>query len=293
MVILSRKRIANNRRKVNHNDVSRIPDPNSRTVYSILAAVVVVVIVVTTVVYINSIEKSNSSVPAFNPPKSIPADTVVKVSQTDYSESNYTASIYFISWIGSPSGSADSWVIYDSLAKYITWPSSYYMEHYSDPNLLVPCKSLAGLIFTESFYFKYSGKKIFFQPLYLYNNTLYAYAFNNTLIVPTSLMKDGEAMINSSLPANIASVVLKYTTLVPITNHTEPSSYMASPPHITTIIVLTGPAGTYILNGHFFTPSDIYGSSYSQIFDSYPGFSNYPYIPSCGSYLNLYIGKMF
>ncbi len=217
---------------------------------------------------------SNSSTPQnnFSAPNYDPWGSFAKVSTSDYAPSGST-NVYFISWTGCPIGAADSWVIYGALSQYANINSHIY-THHSDPNEgSYAC--IPGLIFKNSFSVDKYGTTINFDPVYMYNWTLFGEEGNNylnpngtgVLIEKPGSLRDmtmvnyGLSVAQSNLPAPIFNILKNYETVYPATGAGGApgavSAELTSVYHLTTIMIITGQNGTYIFNGPFFNPPSL------------------------------------
>ncbi|WP_393971187.1 DUF929 family protein [Oxyplasma meridianum] len=271
-----------------NNKKAKKPDPvNPRSIMVQKVAVIVVgIILIVTVLYfagyIPHPSISKSSQPAFTAPTSIPWGSFTEISNQNFAGSG-AENIYFITWVGCPIGASISWSLNYTLSHYQGVSNIKTDGHYSDPNEKEEIASLPGLLFLDSLSYTSSitGAKVSFYPVYMYNETLFAYASNNTAISQSDLVSAGMSVVNSSVPSGIASLVYKYTNLVNISNLSPytPSAFLSNPNHMNTVLVITGSFGTYMLNGQLYPPAYIHGISYKDLEGAQAdGFSGYPYI---------------
>ena len=191
--------------------------------------------------------------------------TFVKISTTDYAKSN-AYSIYFVSWIGCPIGASESWGFYGLFSNYMSFTSSQYYSHTSDPNE-GSVSSIPGLIFTSGLSFQAKGNQYSFSAYYMYNESLDGTNPGNTPIATADLVSHGESVINgSAMPPAISQFAYKYTHDIPVEPKGIPSAFLGTPAHVNTVIIVSGPSGTFLLNGAAFPPADIrqYSPSYMQ-----------------------------
>ena len=94
---------------------------------------------------------------------------------------------------------------------------------------------------------------------------------SNTPIPSSQLVSTGESEINASgLPSAITSLAYKYTAVVP-TNQGKPSAYLGNPAHVNTVLIITGPSGTWMLNGPYFDPTYLLSYTYQYLQSNYNG----------------------
>jgi hypothetical protein len=265
------------------------PEPvkqKSNTLPKLIVVVIGVVLIVTVLYfggYIPHFHSTPSTQPSFTAPTSIQWGKFTEISNKDFAGAGQE-NIYFISWIGCPIGASISWSLNYTFYHYQGVTNVKTEGHYSDPNEAGDLASLPGLLFLDSFsYTNSNGIKVAFYPVYMYNETLFAYASNNTPIGSSQLVSAGMSVVNSSVPSGISSLVYKYTNLVNISNLSpyKPSAFLSTPHHMNTVLVITGSFGTYMLNGQLYTPTNIHGISYAALEDAQgSGYSGYPYISS-------------
>jgi hypothetical protein len=251
---------------------------------SVIPKIVVVVIGVALIVtvlyfagYLPHFNSANNNQPIFTPPTSIPWGSFTEISNTNFAGSGQE-NIYFITWVGCPIGASVSWSLNYALSQYVS--NTHATPHYSDPNE-GSLASLPGLLFSDSFTFTHNGEKVLFDPVYMYNETLFGYASNNTPIASSNLISAGMSVVNSSVPAGISSLVYKYTNMVNISNLSPytPSAYLGTPHHMNTVLVITGSFGTYMLNGQIYNPLNIKGIPYQDLVNAESnGYASYSYI---------------
>lgn len=139
--------------------------------------------------------------------------------------------------------------------------------------------SVPGLLFYNfSFYDRSIQKQIFFYPYYLYNLYLNRTAdgFNNrtggTPIAPSELVSTGLSELNESgFPSSIIGIIVNITTVYPIQGTNTPSAFLhpaSKPSKINTVMVITGPGGTWILNRYVIKPSTLTQYSTEYMFGS-------------------------
>ncbi|EZQ02025.1 MULTISPECIES: DUF929 domain-containing protein [Acidianus] len=185
----------------------------------------------------------------------IPFAQFVKVSSTDYDSTPGQVSIYFISWYGCPLGATTSWPLYAALraegANLVVYP------HYSIEG------AIPGLIFNNS-EDKISNDLVF-HSLYLYNEYLNATPNGTPIhaIHSGGLRNEGLAELKSEAPSWLVNLVEKYQFNESATSdgsNLGPMAYYGNEPHIVTMLVITGPKGTWIMLGYpssFISPQDV------------------------------------
>jgi hypothetical protein len=231
----------------------------------VIGAPVVAVIVIVGVLFglgIVHLPSVGSPSTSFSAPNQIPyGPPFTEVSATDYSPA-HTYSIYFISWIGCPIGASLSWGIYGSINAYYSSVQNDVYGHYSSPDE-GSLANIPGLIFTTGFSFSAKGYNYTFSPFYMYNETMTGTYPSNTPIPSSQLVSTGESEINASgLPSAITSLAYKYTAVV-LTNQGKPSAYLGNPAHVNTVLIITGPSGTWMLNGPYFDPTYLLSNTYT------------------------------
>ncbi len=239
----------------------------------VIGAPVVAIIVIVGVLFVSGIvhlPSGGSPSSSFTPPTQIPYGlSFAEVSATDYAPA-HSYSIYFISWIGCPIGASVSWGIYGSIKAYYSSVQNDVYGHYSSPDE-GSLANIPGLIFTTGFSFSAKGYNYTFSPFYMYNETMTGTYPSNTPIPSSQLVSTGESEINASgLPSAITSLAYKYTAVVP-TNQGKPSAYLGNPAHVNTVLIITGPSGTWMLNGPYFDPTYLLSYTYQYLQSNYNG----------------------
>jgi hypothetical protein len=251
------------------------------------AIVILSVLIISGIIPLDFSSQSHSGA-SFTPPSQIPyGGSFVEISNMDLAGQN-TVGIYFDSWIGCPIGAANSWVIYGTLSSYVNNLATFVSYHYSDPNE-GSVANIPGILFKGGFEFNESGISVKFTPLYMYNETLFGYPYTNTPIVSGQVLSVGYQETNSSgsFPASIAHLVYEYTAVIPVLgSHGIASAYLGKPPHVNTVLIISGKAGTFMLNGPFYSPANLKGLSYSYMEEHY---STISYVTSA---MNLFNGQI-
>ena len=258
----------------------------------IVVGVVLIFTVLDVAGYIHLPHGSSNNAPAFTAPSSIPWGAFTEISNKNFAGAG-AENIYFISWIGCPIGASISWSLNYTFSHYQGVTNVKTTAHYSDPNeASVP--NLPGLLFDDSFSYSSNGVKISFYPVYMYNETLFGYANNNTAIPSSDLVSAGLSVVNSSVPSGIASLVYRYTNIISINNLSPytPSAFLSTPHHMNTVLVITGSFGTYMLNGQLYPPTKIVGLQDSNLENAQTnGYSDYSYIAQGAETINSIVNK--
>lgn len=287
--------MSNSKTKKNNKAKTPPPKPQTKTLPKVIVIVVGVVLIVTVLYfggYIPHFHSGNTNQPNFVAPTSITWGSFTEISNQNFAGSGQE-NIYFVSWIGCPIGASLSWALNYTFSHYQGVTNVRTEGHYSDPNEAGDAASLPGLLFMDSFSYNQNGIKLSFYPVYMYNETLFGYANNNTPIPSSNLVSAGLSVVNSSVPPGISSLVYKYTNLVNVSiSPYHPSAFLSTPHHMNTVLVITGDFGTYMLNGPIFSPTSLSGVSYQTLENAQGnGFSGYPYIVSAASEINNIISK--
>ncbi|EQB68312.1 MAG: hypothetical protein AMDU5_GPLC00014G0119 [Thermoplasmatales archaeon Gpl] len=235
-----------------------------KEIYGVISIVVVIIVVVSGIAIYSNLTKNTAPVPL---------SKYVKISNNDLL-SNGQNHIYFISWYGCPIGADNSWVLYS------------FLNSTRDvaPDVVLH-KSIAGtpaLLFLngthklgENISFNYAGVPFEFTSLYMYNETLTGGVYNNP-ISNTNSSRIGYALsvLKGNLPESVYQVADKYETQVRIQNQT--GSWSASTGHLVTMLIVTGPDGTFV-HFWFMYPSFSSNVSPQTVFknlSTYPQISN-------------------
>lgn len=287
--------MSNNKTKKNNKVKTPPPKPQTKTLPKVIVIVVGVVLIVTVLYfggYIPHFHSGNTNQPNFVAPTSITWGAFTEISSQNFAGSGQE-NIYFVSWIGCPIGASLSWALNYTFSHYQGVTNVKTEGHYSDPNEAGDAASLPGLLFMDSFSYNQNGIKLSFYPVYMYNETLFGYANNNTPIPSSNLVSAGLSVVNSSVPSGISALVYKYTNLVNVSiSPYHPSAFLSTPHHMNTVLVITGDFGTYMLNGPIFSPTSLSGVSYQTLENAQGnGFSGYSYIASAASEINSIISK--
>ncbi|ARM74652.1 DUF929 family protein [Acidianus manzaensis] len=170
-----------------------------------------------------------------------------KITNQDFAPANKTE-VFLDGWIGCHVAAMDSWLIYYVLSHYgINFTYEY---HTSDPYRTPP--NVPGLIFES--YKAPKNSPIMFDWLYMYNEylnetTLPTPQPMNYTISPTIATYDGLLELKEFAPQWVYNIAVTYN--VPIVGQFK------SPPHVVTMLIVTGPNGTWLLLGPSYPPSAI------------------------------------
>ncbi len=234
-------------------------------IYAAVAIIIVVAVILSFVYLIPAVEK---------PKKVLELSTYEKVSESDLL-SNGTNHIYFISWYGCPIGADNSWVLYSLLNSTTQGNAS------KDVILHDSIAKTPGLLFLkgkpynnimENVSFSCAGVPFTFTSLYVYNQTLTGSPYNQSLGNPetsgynASRINAGLTIIMNNLPASVYEVAKEYQTMLPEANHTQSIADLSG--HLVTMIILTGPDGTYV-HFWFMYPSFASDISPEHVFQKY------------------------
>ncbi|AWR96215.1 DUF929 domain-containing protein [Acidianus sulfidivorans JP7] len=196
-----------------------------------------------------------------------------KVSNQDFASGN-NVNVYLISWYGCPLGATNSWGLYLALSHYGIVNAS---PNYSDVEQLSSTYSGKdpGLLF----YGFTPNSTVNFYPIYIlgriYTNNGTASLPNGTFIPISSIIPVEESELQSELPSGLYNIVYQYELNENMPNQNEPIAFLGHPAHITTMVIITGPKGTWLLIGYPETvvnnlPVELSQSGYSptQIFQA-------------------------
>ena len=240
-----------------------------KELYGILSIIVVVILVVAGFGAYNSATQNNQQ---------IVLSKYMKISNNDLLNGTQDH-IYFISWVGCPIGADNSWVLYKFL--------NSTRDVANDVQLHKSKANTPGLLFLngthklgENISFQYAGVPFTFTSLYLYNQTMTGNVYNNPLSA-SSRVSYGLSVLKGNLPGSVYQVANEWETQVKIQNET--GSWSAKTGHLVTMLILTGPDGTFV---HFWwmyptfskavSPQTVFAnlSSYAQISNAEQVFLN-------------------
>ncbi len=190
--------------------------------------------------------------PVFSPSSYISSSPTVfhffKVSDQNYAGNN-SVQIYFISWYGCPYGATDSWAIYKVLSQYGKVDATPG-NSISEPDIpYVPALWFTGFQPSSNVYFHY---------LYIYNENLTATPSGvpvnphngSAVIIGLQEIKD-----NISYAPWVYSLVKEYEVDTPLVTSSsglnDSVAYSTPAPHIASLIIISGPGGTYMEIGYF------------------------------------------
>lgn len=175
--------------------------------------------------------------------ETIELEQYCKVSDTDLM-SNHNTYIYYVTWVGSPYGDAGSWAIYKFMENNgyntISFKKSTSMCNYE-------YNDTPGIVFNDEKYdVKYNNINTIIVPVYLYGENL----TSNTNVTA------GLQTLKEDVPAPIYKEIKIYTTEAIVDGLSIPSDNISAISHINSVTLITGPSGTYILNGYIIDPND-------------------------------------
>jgi len=227
---------------------------NSKKVVMSIAFVLILVSAVSSVYLLSStsITEQSPQNSAHNSYAWISASQVtpgkwIKITNQDFAPANKTE-VFLDGWIGCHVAAMDSWLIYYVLSHYGV--NFTYEFHTSDPYRVPP--NVPGLIFEG--YKAPKSSPIMFDWIYMYNEylnetTLPTLEPMNYTISPSIATYDGLMELKDFAPQWIYNIAITYN--VPIVGQFK------SPPHVVTMLVVTGPNGTWLLLGPSYPPSAI------------------------------------
>ncbi len=211
----------------------------------------------------------------------IPFGKFYQISNEDYAPTS-EVNVYLSSWYGCPIGAADSWMLLDYFSQYINM-SSYiqlnkapFANDTSVPGMLFRTFSYAHPATNDS-----SKFTVNFYPYYLYNLYLNATAdgLNNieggTPINSSQLVTTGLSELNfSGIPYPIVRIIQNITTVDHLNGTNSSSAFLYSPHKINTVMVVTGPGGTWILNMYVIDPGSLTSHTPQYMLDNFANISS-------------------
>lgn len=220
--------------------------------FAVLAAIIVAIFVIPSLVNHSSSSSSSLSTGTntVSPSSTAPFFAFGKVSNQDFAPSSGVA-VYMISWYGCPLGAANSWALYLALSHYGVVNAT---PNWSDQEPLSNTYSgrIPGLLFNGFS----SNSSVKFYPIYIlgkiFLNNQTATLTNGTLISWSQILpieqNELKSDLNSGLiPSGIYNLIEEYQLQQSFPGSTEPIAYLGNPQHITTMIIITGPNGTWML----------------------------------------------
>jgi len=245
----------------------------SRLVYVPFVAAAVIVALVVVLAFVKP--------PATNTAQnggSFPFLQFVKVSNQDYASSPNTVEVYLVSWEGCPNGATQSWPLYLALSHYGKVNAT---PIWSDPEPLpTPNGSVSapmqvpGLLF-QSFV---PNGSVRFHFLYLIGRIFYNGSFSlpNGTVIPfsgDSILTFEQQELQKDVPSWVYDLIAKYELETPVGQYPNLAD-AGNPPHIATVLLITGPNGTWMIIGYDrnvnpaapyflavsgYTPQELYG----------------------------------
>ena len=225
----------------------------------IVLAVIIVLLVALPYIHFptSSTTVAEASTPLFN---------LVKINNINYAGNN-TVQIYFISWYGCPNGATTSWPLYLALSKF-----GYVnvTPHYSITESTVGAP-IPGLIFSNFTHFK--GENIYFHPVYIYGQYLNETP-NGTPISSKDLVTYGLQELKNLVPYWVYNLTEFYEV-----NQTyqalqgQSPAYASNIPHLITILIISGPGGTWMVMGYpaQISPTDLAGLNSTILYNIITG----------------------
>ncbi|MGP6294136.1 DUF929 family protein [Caldiplasma sukawensis] len=259
--------MASKNNKNNNKKHGNFKGPQNKMMGKILIVIVGIILIVAVISFSGIINiPIFSGSESFTPPDYAEWGTFLKVSDNNYSPSGQM-NIYFISWIGCPIGASLSWGLYGAMADYNSSISNIVYSHLSDPNE-GSLANIPGVIFTSSATMNINGMHASFKPIYMYNETLFGeegsdYSLQNgngIALAPDQVVSYGLSVVQSQVPTPIFTIFKNYELkykIVNLDNGTKTSANMTGTQHLTTMLIITGPSGTFILNGPLINPTDL------------------------------------
>ena len=240
-----------------------------KEIYEVISIVVVIIVVVSGIAIYSNLSKNTATVPL---------SKYVKISNNDLL-SNGQDHIYFISWYGCPIGADNSWVLYSFLnSTRDVAPDVVLHKSISGTPALLFLNGTHKL--GENISFNYAGVPFGFTSLYMYNETMTGGVYNNA-ISSSSRVSYALSVLKGNLPESVYQVADKYETQVRIQNQT--GSWSSSTGHLVTILIVTGPDGTFV---HFWFMYPSFSSKVSPQ-TVFKNLSTYPQISNAeGQFLN-------
>ncbi|MGP6220682.1 DUF929 family protein [Caldiplasma sukawensis] len=275
--------MASKNNKNNNKKQSDSQNSQNKMMGKILIVIVGIILIVAVISFSGIIKFPESSGSgSFTPPDYAEWGTFLKVSDNNYAPSGQM-NIYFISWIGCPIGASLSWGLYGAMADYNSSISNIVYSHLSDPNE-GSLANIPGLIFTNSATMNINGMHASFQPIYMYNETLFGeegsdYSLQNgngIALAPDQVVNYGLSVVQSQVPTPIFTIFKNYELKYKIVNlgsGDNTSANLTSVQHLTTMLIITGPSGTFILNGPLINPTSLKSYSLSYLDSNYASVS--------------------
>jgi hypothetical protein len=209
-------------------------------------------------------------------PVTIPFGKFYEISNVDYAPASQV-NVYLSSWYGCPIGAADSWMLLDYFSQYVNMSSSIQLNKAPFAN----DTAVPGLLFRTFSYVHAATNDsskftVNFYPYYLYNLYLNATADGlsnvegGTPINSSQLVSTGLSELNfSGIPDPIVRIVQNITTVDRLSGTNTSSAFLYSPHKINTVMVITGPGGTWILNMYVIDPGSLTSYTPQYMLDHY------------------------
>lgn len=215
--------------------------------FAVLAVILVAIFVIPSLIHNSPSSNSNEVTSSSSSNSNSPFFAFAKVSDQDFAGNS--VAVYMISWYGCPNGAANSWGLYLALSHYGIINAS---PIWSDNEPLSPTYfgRVPGLIF----YGLQNSSNVKFYPIYIlgriYTNNGTATLTNGTTILTTQIMPIEEEELQKALPAGLYDIIEKYQLNTTFPETGKPIAFSGNPPHIITMIIVTGPKGTWMLIGY-------------------------------------------
>ena len=210
-------------------------------------------------------------------PVTIPFGKFYEISNVDYAPASQV-NVYLSSWYGCPIGAADSWMLLDYFSQYVNMSSNIQLNKAPFAN----DTAVPGLLFRTFSYVHAATNDsskftVNFYPYYLYNLYLNATADGlsnvegGTPINSSQLVSTGLSELNfSGIPDPIVRIVQNITTVDRMSGTNTSSAFLYSPHKINTVMVITGPGGTWVLNMYVIDPGSLTSYTPQYMLDHYP-----------------------
>ncbi|WP_338604138.1 DUF929 domain-containing protein [Sulfolobus tengchongensis] len=209
----------------------------NKLIYIPFAVLIVVIVLLVVFPYINH----NPSTGTITANANTPLFNVYKVSNTNYVGNN-SVEIYFISWYGCPNGATASWPLYLALRHFGNVSVvPHYSIYESDLGSAIP-----GLLFLN--YTPYPTSHVYFHPIYIYGQ--YLNETTNGTPINTDDVTFGLQELKSMVPNWVYNLVVYYEVNQTYTQIGTSPAYYGKYPHIITIIIISGPGGTWVDLGY-------------------------------------------
>ncbi|MBB5253531.1 DUF929 domain-containing protein [Sulfurisphaera ohwakuensis] len=205
----------------------------------VITAILVFIIAAAIPVYLRAQvnQVQNNAVPPLY--ATVPVGKFFYASPEDFAPP-HQVDVYLIGWEGCHVALSDAWPLYVIMSAY---GSLSYV--YASSNPYRPFPNTTGLIFLN--YTPYEpDEPVHFYFIYMYNKWLNATP-NGTPIPKGELITVGAEELKHFLPTPLYQLVMHYQLDAIFQNTSEPLAILKG--HIVTVLVITGPNGTYMAYG--------------------------------------------